>query len=181
MQHREQKGGSWLGRIIVLLVISAGLFSCLFLPPHSGPTPARRAEAYATVRNIVNALKSYQNDYGKFPPIEVKGRKGGGRMLCFGDPACKISDGPNSLIFDVLRAIPRGANTNHQLNKRPQIYFEAPNAKDPKAPRSGFADGPEFPDALQGCLFDPWGRQYCIVLAIDDSGTLDLSAVYSAT
>ena len=52
-------------------------------------------------------------------------------------------------------------------------------ARDPKAPRSGFADGPAFPPSLQGCLFDPWGRQYCIVFTMDDSGTLDLSPIYS--
>jgi len=52
-------------------------------------------------------------------------------------------------------------------------------AVDPKNPRDGFADGPEYPESVQGCLFDPWGRQYCIVFATDDSETLDLSIIYS--
>ena len=138
----------------------------------------RRSATQVAVRNIVAALRSYHTDYGHFPEI-VKPLPNGKKVICIGDPACKISDGANSLLFDVLRAIPRGANANHALNPHEQKYFEAGNAKDPKNPRDGFADGSEFPAALQGCLFDPWGRQYCIVFTMDDSGMIDLSAVYS--
>ena len=138
----------------------------------------RRSATQVAVRNIVAALRSYHTDYGHFPEI-VKPLPNGKKVICIGDPACKISDGANSLLFDVLRAIPRGANANHALNPHQQKYFEMGRAKDPKNPRDGFADGSEYPEALQGCLFDPWGRQYCIVFTMDDSGTIDLSAVYS--
>jgi hypothetical protein len=139
--------------------------------------PDRRSEAAATVRNIVMALRCYQNDHGKFPPLPTL-PKGGVGFIFVGDPAAgaQIS---NRELFNVLRAIPIGANANHLLNKRQQRYFDGPKAKDPKHPRSGFADGPEFAEADQGCLFDTWGHQYCIVFTTDGAGTLDLSAVYS--
>jgi len=139
---------------------------------------AYRLEGATTARAIVSALKYYHNDYGYFPEIGTP-LPNGKRMICVGDPACTVCSGPNSLLFDVLRDIPRGANANHALNPRKQKYWERPMAKDPKTPRNGFADGPKFPESLQGCLFDPWGRQYCIVFTMDDSRTLDLSAIYS--
>ena len=125
----------------------------------------------------MNALKSYQNDHGKYPPLPAP-PKGDAGFILVGDPAAgaQIS---NRELFNVLRAIPRGANANNLLNKRQQKYFEGPKAKDPKHPHSGFADGPEFAEVDQGCLFDQWGHQYCIVSTTDGSGKLDLSAVYS--
>ena len=178
MHPREREVGLSSKRVLVVLAISAVLFVLLLPAIYNPPTPGGRAEAAATVRNIVNALRSYENDYGHFPEI-VKPGPSGRVVICVGDPACKISDGPNKLLFDVLRAIPRGANANHALNPKKQKYFEMALAKDPKKPCSGFADGPKFSAADQGSFFDPWGRQYCIVFTTDGSGTLDLSGVYS--
>ncbi len=185
MQSSERDAGVkgpgasvWLGKVFVALLV-AGLLIKLAFPIHLGPRNlAGRAEALATAKQIVSALKIYHSDYGHFPDIGIP-LANGKRIVCVGDPACKACSGPNSLIFDVLRNIPRGPNANHALNPKQQKYFEYPQAKDPKNPRSGFADGPEFSDAIQGCLFDPWGRQYCIMFSMDDSGTVDVSAVYS--
>ena len=164
-------------RIAGILGICFVLWKLLFpvIGPHGMP---RRQAASTATHNIVNALEHYKADYGHFPEI-VKALPHGRKVICVGDPACKISDGSNSLLFDVLRDIPRGPNANHALNPRQQKYFAMSVAKDPKNPRDGFADGPEFPEALQGCLLDPWGHQYCIVFTTDGSSTLDLSAVYS--
>jgi hypothetical protein len=188
MQRKEREAGKiadgvasglsvafWSAVIFGVAVVVWGLL----FPRIGGPSEsAPHARSGTAVRNIVNALKSYQHDYGHFPEIG-KPLPDGKRMIFIGDPACKISSGPNSLLFDVLRAIPHGANVNHALNPHQQKYFEMGKAKDSKVPRDGFADGPEFPELLQGCLFDPWGRQYCVVFTMDDSGTIDLSAVYS--
>ena len=167
-----------IARVLVVFLVAGVLIWLAFPVPLGHPSSARRAEAFMTVRNIVNALKLYHNDYGHFPEIG-KPLTNGKRIVCVGDPACKASNGPNSLIFDVLRDIPRGPNANHALNPKQQKYFEDRAARDPKNPRSGFADGPQYSEALQGCLLDPWGRQYCIMFTMDDSGTLDVSAVYS--
>ena len=179
MIPRKHEGS--LTRIEVLIVLVVlGVLLYFFFPIFDGPKiEVRRAKAQNGVRNIVAALNAYHSDYGHFPEI-VKPLPNGKRVICIGDPACKISDGANSLLFDVLRDIPRGANANHALNPHRQKYFEAGGAKrDGKNPRDGFADGSEYPAALQGCLLDPWGRQYCILFTMDDSGTIDLSAVYS--
>ena len=185
MQSSERDAGVkvpgasvWVGRVFVVF-LAVGLLMKLAFPIHLGPrNPGGRSEAVATAKQIVAALNLYQNDYGHFPEIG-KPLANGKRIVCVGDPACKATSGPISLLLDVLRDIPRGPNANHALNPRQQKYFEHPKAKDSKKPRSGFADGPEFSDAIQGCLFDPWGRQYCIMFTMDDSGTVDVSAVYS--
>lgn len=162
------------------VILGVCVILCGFFYPYLAGRPEieRHPEAPVTVRNIRMALQSYYNDYGHFPEI-VKPLPNGKKMICVGDPASKISDGPNSLLLDVLRDIPRGPNANHALNPKQQKYFEGRVAREPKTPRSGFADGTTFSAADQGCLFDPWGHQYCIVFSMDGSETLDLSAVYS--
>ncbi len=130
------------------------------------------------IKHITNALQHYRIEYGHFPEIG-KPRADGKAVIYVGDPACKICENPNSLLFDVLRAIPRGPNASHALNPRQQKFIESRTARDPKNPRSGFADGPMFSAKDQSCYFDPWGRQYCIVFTTDGSDTLDLSPVYS--
>ena len=164
-------------RDLVLVLLAVVLFGMLF-PTRNGTVCGPRPAAVNDIRNIVYALKSYYDDYGHFPEIS-KPLATGANQICVGDPACKMSESPNSAIFDVLRAIPRGPNANHTLNPHRQKYFEMGKAKDPTHPRSGFADGPEYSGKDQGCLFDPWGAQYCIVFTTDGSGELDVSAVYS--
>ena len=181
MQPPRRKGRLTLTKVMLwiyaltALVILVGV---LLMPDLGSHVPADRFQAGSTVRNIVSALKSYQTDYGHFPEIG-KPRADGKFVVYVGDPACKMSESTNGALFDVLRAIPRGPNANHALNRRQQKYFEMPVAKDPKHPRDGFADGPEFSAKDQGCLFDPWGAQYCIVFTTDGSGELDLGAVYA--
>lgn len=137
-----------------------------------------REEAKFSVKNIVNALMHYRAEYGYFPKIG-KPRADGKFAVFVGDPACKVCEIPNSVLFDVLRAIPRGPNANHALNPKQLKFIETIRASDPKHPWRGFADGPTFSAKDQGCYFDPWGRQYCIVFTTNGSVTLDLSAVYS--
>jgi len=185
MQRRERESGLsrkevivWLCILFGILFVSAVVILSPFFPSVGTPVAARRSLAGTETRNIVSAVKSYESDYGHFPEI-VKPLPKGRKTICVGDPACKISDGPNSLLLDVLRAIPRGPNANHALNPKQVVYYEGPIAKDVRNPRSGFADGPAVPAADRGCLFDPWGHQYCILFTTDGSGKLDLSAVYS--
>lgn len=165
-------------RVVVVLIILAVPIGLLFLKIFSQSSLARRADAAISVGAIVSALKAFHAEYAHFPEIG-KPRTDGKFVVYFGDPACKASENPNSVLFDVLRAIPRGPNANHALNPKQLIFIEVGRARDPKNPRSGFADGPKFSAKDQGCLFDPWGRQYCIAFTTDGSGTLDLSAIYS--
>ena len=187
MQSSERDAGKIVDRVATALsvafwgtvIFGIGIFFYLNLFPRvCGGHDPRHTEAASTMRQVVTALRLYHNDNGHFPEIG-KLSANGKRIVCVGDPACKAASGPNSLIFDVLRDIPRGPNANHALNPKQQKYIEDRAAKDPKNPRGGFADGPQYSEALQGCLLDPWGRQYCIMFTMDDSGTVDVSAVYS--
>ncbi len=180
--HLHSQRALTLVELLVGIAVIAILIALLF-PDSLGPhINERRFKASMVVKDIVNACKNYEIEYGKYPAIEAaKGGSENNRYLSFGDiPAgkCKVD---NSQLFDVLRAIPRegGANAANALNPNKQKYFEQPKATDPKNPRDGFADGSAFPAAKQGQLFDPWGKQYCIVLDTDGDGVIDMKEFFS--
>lgn len=164
--------------IVVIVILLAWIpvnFSCTRIT-------ARRAKADTVVKDIASACKNYAIEYGHFPAIEAaKGGSEKNRYLSFGDiPAgkCKVD---NSQLFDVLRAIPRAgcANAADVLNPNKQKYFEQSKAVDTKSPRDGFTDGTMFSAAIQGQLFYPWGKQYCIILDADGDGVIDMKEFYS--
>ena len=167
--------------LLTVIAIIAILMGLLFPVLSSAKNQARRQSAAVAIRNIVSACKSYQADYGKFPPVAtaLNGAANASGYYAFGDPsaggAFKVG---NENLFDVLRAISRGANANNALNKRQQKYFEMGKAKDPNLPRDGFIDGADLTKGTQGQLMDPWGTQYCIILDAADTGTIDMSPVY---
>jgi prepilin-type N-terminal cleavage/methylation domain-containing protein len=178
--------------LITVIAIIAILMGLLFPALSSAKENARRTKAGTAVRNIVNSCKQYVTDYGKFPPVKAAedGDAGGGgggssgdepeanEYYSFGDiekGKCKVN---NNELFDVLRAIARGENENHKLNKRQSRYFEDQKATDPKNPREGFLDGPEFPKEKLGQLVDPWGTQYCVILDKDGDEQVNLGAIF---
>ena len=177
---RPQVAAFTLIELLTVIAIIAVLMGLLFPALSGAKEQARRADASTTVRNIVSACKNYYNDYGKFPPVSsaMEGDVNTNGYYSFGDTKsakCKVE---NSILFDILRAISRGENSEHKLNKRQQKYFEMGKAKDTKNPRGGFQDGSEFATS-QGALMDPWGAQYCVVLDADDDGTIDMGAFYT--
>ena len=177
-RSRPQRAAFTLIELLTVIAIIAILMGLLMSALGSAKDQARRTEAAATVRNIVNACKSYSNDYGKFPPIEA----GNITNSSFGDSAKGKCTNNNNELFYVLRAISSGKNNDHALNKRQQKYFEAPKAKDLKNPRSGFVDGSGYTisaAAPAGALMDPWGTQYCIVLDNSGNDEIDMSTFYT--
>jgi len=165
--------------LLTVIAIIAILMALLFPALSGAKEQARRASAGTAVRNIVNASKSYYNDYGKFPPVAAA-LDGTKSYLSFGDATAGHCAVTNDQLFDILRAIPRssGPNNGHKMNMRQQKYFEMSKAKDKANPRDGFTDGSEFV-TNQGRLMDPWGTQYCIVLDAADKDTIDISHFYS--
>ncbi len=167
--------------LLTVIAIIAILMGLLFPVLSSAKNQARRQAAAVAIRNIVSASKSYQTDYGKFPPVPAAlvGTADTSGYYAYGDTAnggCKVS---NDQLFDILRSISRGPNANFALNKRQQKYFEMGKAKDATAPRDGFVDGNEFTTGTQGTLMDPWGAQYCVVLDAADAGTIDMHTFFS--
>lgn len=167
--------------LITVIAIIAILMGLLFPAMSGARDSARRAQAGTVLKGVVNSVKSYANDYGKYPPITAAASGGGGTAdmyYSYGEKDANCAANNNEL-FDVLRAIDRGANTKHILNKRQQKYFEEKKATDPKLPREGFADGKEFEESIQGRLLDPWGKQYCVVLDGDGDEVLKLSTFFT--
>jgi type II secretory pathway pseudopilin PulG len=141
---------------------------------------ARRGDAKTALGNIITACKSYQTDYGKFPPVSraLTGDLSNSGYYSFGDTSEGKCKATNDSLFDILRSISRGDNINYAMNKRQQKYIEGKRATDKNNPRSGFCDGSEF-TSTQGQYMDPWGAQYCIVLDAADTGTIDMSQFFT--
>lgn len=156
--------------LLTVIVIISVLMGLLFPVLAEMKNRTRRTEAATTLGGIVSACKSYHVDYGYYPRVTTALD---GDFYSFGDitnGGCKAN---NSDLFDILRRISRGANTDHRLNKRQNVYYTGPRAQDSKNPRSGFCDGNDFDAGKQGQLMDPWGAQYCVVL--DATGVEEIS------
>ena len=186
---RKPKNAAFtLIELLAVIAIIAILMKLLFPVIISAKNQTRRLEAGNDARAIVNACKAYSNDYGKFPPVSSAA---GATTYSFGpkkkDDRVKGDQGTydldNAELFNILRAIPTGLNTDNKLNKRSQKYFEHPVAKDLKTPRSGFVDGAGYAAyAPAGALMDPWGTQYCVVLdatGADEIAKTDVQKYYS--
>jgi hypothetical protein len=159
---------------VVVIFVLAGLVPAAFFGYQDG---CRRSRQGSTIRAIVNSVQSFENDYGT-PPLVAPPRNEKEKFIFVGDPRSGALHS-NAALFDVLRAIPRGVNTNHALNPRQQRYFEDSKAIDPHDPREGFTDGNEFPIEIQGRLLDPYGSEYCVVMDTSKQGVLDVSGIYT--
>ena len=166
--------------LLTVMAIISVLMGLLFTALNSSRDQARRAEAMSACRGIVNATKSYYNDYGKFPPVQqaVDGDPNTNGYYSYGDMQRGGVKMTNDNLFDILRAISRGVNNNHAMNTRQVKYFEMNIARDPQNPRSGFCDGAQF-QTNQGQLMDPWGAPYCAVLDADGDDVIDMGQFYS--
>lgn len=175
-----QKPTKWKFTLIELLTVIGIIAFILGFFPVAIPDniiPEKQRETRTAVRTIASALEAYKADYGHYPQVGSLS-SANEAFIAVGDVKTKCS-ASNRELFDVLRAIPRGKNANHALNPRKVVFIETKKATDPKHPRKGIVDGPDFPEALQGAYLDPWGVEYCIVMETDNDQQLDLSSFYS--
>jgi len=130
----------------------------------------RMSTAQNETRQIVAAVSAYVTEYGKSPSLS-SGRlnsstsaSNGGADTVIGSSLAN-AEVPNSARFNTLRAIAEEPNIDHKLNPRRTIYFTTKSVSDPEHPRNGFVDrATANGGALKGCLYDPWGTQYNVVL-----------------
>ncbi len=166
--------------LVAVIAIASVLFVLICWPRLGSRPSAPRQTAAVVVRNVVIAAKNFKEDYGHYPEIPAaQDGTPANPYLSFGDQAegrCKVS---NAQLLDVLRAIDRGPNAGHVLNPKQTKYYENKKATDPRNPRDGFADGPEFNASRQGQLLDPWGAQYCFLLETDQDELLDLAPFFT--
>jgi len=100
-----------------------------------------------------------------------------------GDPAMG-TDYESNTLFYTLRAIPKGPNEEHLLNPRKVVFYDGKVATmSGGKPRGGFydrmANGSAPPDKEGGALYDPWGKQFGVIMDSTGDERIDLAKVYS--
>jgi len=137
---------------------------------------------------IIAAVNACYTEYAKFPPLRPAGTANAhtstSRDEWVGDPSLGAPARTNALTF-TLRNIPHGPNENYAANPLRVVFFEWKSAiisRDGR-PRNGIFDhytygGPPPPD-IDGCLFDPWGHEYIIILDSNGDEQLDLTGIYN--
>lgn len=162
--------------LLVVISIIAILMALLFPALASVREQMRREQAHNDLLSIVNAVKHYQSEYGKLPSVTPATASAPEGDVLVGDADAKATI-DNSALMDTLRAIDRGLNEHHALNPKRLVFLEGRIASNATAPRAGIADAAEA--KKRGCFFDPWEKQYCVVMDADSDHTIDVSAQYS--
>ncbi len=146
---------------------------------------AQKVQAKNDLLNIVTAVKNYNLDYGKYPTIEQTGgttATAGDTVV--GDEATGISkDLKNSELFNTLRALALGKNTDNKYNPKRTVFMEGKAVSNPAQPKAGFLDkvgtAGGSTSEKQGCFFDPWGKQYNVVLDTDYDNVIKVDEQYT--
>ena len=143
--------------VISIIAVLAGI-----LLPVTGAVMqnARKVSAKNTVTQIVSAIKSFQTDYGVYPPPAP----GLATTPANGDTTYTGTN--NNQLFAILRATDTATTSP---NTRRGVYFEGKDVKNATKPTDGFAtaaatttiSGNAF-TVSAGTLVDPWGVGYMI-------------------
>ena len=182
IQRHDQ--GFTLIELLTVIAIIAILMGLLFPAVNAVKDAAKKAEAKNACAGIVAAVKQYNAEYGKYPPLDLPAGKPGEPVLdaLIGDPDTK-SKVNNNVLFDVLRAQGTDHNDQHKNNPRKIVFIEAKAAADPTSPRSGFLEKSDGAGGggganLKGCYFDPWGKQYNVIIDSNYDNVIDVDQVY---
>jgi prepilin-type N-terminal cleavage/methylation domain-containing protein len=166
-----------LVELLTVIAIIAILMGLLFPAIGIIKEQARKVQAKNDVTNIVAAVKQYYTEYGKYPAVSDPPSTGGTDDLV-GDPAVNPTGGNNNALFNTLRSIPQGLNTNYKFNPRRIVFFEGKSASDVNVPRGGFADKTTDP-TMQGNFYDPWGKQYNVVIDSNYDNVITVDTQYT--
>lgn len=167
--------------LLTVIAIIAILMGLLFPAIGLVKEQANKARAKNDVSNIVTAVRAYNVEYGKYPSIVESGKKTGTAedAVC-GDASAGAEIG-NSALFNTLRAIPEGLNAEpvlHGRNPKKIVFFEGRSVTNIKQPRGGFLDDAGA-GGDKGSFFDPWGRQYTVVLDQNYNNIINLQNQYT--
>jgi prepilin-type N-terminal cleavage/methylation domain-containing protein len=170
--------------LLAVMAIIAILMAILLPTIQKSKIIAQQRAAKTTAMEIVAAVAAYQSEYGKLPSINPgmasQGQSDPTADTIVGDqallPNAKVQ-ADNSALFNTLRAISPSAD---QTNPRHIVYFEAPVAANPEHPKGGFLDNPQSGplSSKKGCLFDPWGTEFFVVMDTNYDGQINLAGTY---
>ena len=165
-----------LVELLTVIAIIAILMGLLFPAIAAVKENGRKTQAKNDVMQIVTAVKAYNTEYGKYPTVTEEPTKPGDPDVGVGDPAAKMKE-KNNAIFNTLRSIPEGLNIQNKLNPRRVVFFEGRAVSNPIQPRGGFVE--KGADDVKGIFYDPWGKQYNVVLDTDYDNKIEVKPYYS--
>jgi prepilin-type N-terminal cleavage/methylation domain-containing protein len=179
--------GFTLVELLVVIAIIVILMSLLLTAVPAVRESGRKLEARNMANQVVVALNAYYTEYARFPSITDANSSQAPdptKDAAVGDPAMNAEE-VNNRVFHTLRNIPKGPNENHRTNPRKVVFFEGQAAKVNASGRArgGFydrgLDGAAPPPEKDGCLFDPWGMQYGVIMDTTGDERIDLVDFYT--
>jgi prepilin-type N-terminal cleavage/methylation domain-containing protein len=178
--------GFTLVELLVVIGIIVILMSLLLGAVPAVKEASRKLEAKNMVNQIAVAANAYYTEYAKFPPLSDPNtpppESDGDEKV--GDPEMGVKNNNNALFF-TLRNINKGPNQDYSTNPRRVVFMEGKAATVSNAgkPRGGFfdrsANGSTPPSNEESCLYDPWGKQYGVILDTTSDDRIDLDGVYT--
>jgi len=189
LSRTSSRSAFTLVELLVVIGIIVVLMSLLLTAVPAVKDAQRKLDAQQTCTQIVAAVNAYYTDYAKFPPVvsasaATTNPPNAQQDTVVGDEAMNATIANNAL-FNTLRNVPKGVNENYLLNPRRVVFYEGKSAvvaAGNKA-RSGFfdrtADGATPPETLAGSLFDPWGKQFGVVLDTTSDERINLDGFYT--
>lgn len=177
-----RRAGFSLVEILVVVTIICVLMGLLLVAVKPVMNSMRTKQAQNTCVQIVTAVKAYHVDYGKFPLLDPNASTLEDTVA--GDPNMGAPL-TNNTLFYTLRNIPSGPNQDYAANPQRTVYFQDKVAKvnAQGVARTGFfdqtANGGTPPAERESCLYDPWGRQYGVIIDGDGDGRIDLRNFYT--
>ncbi len=182
--HRAPRAFTLIELLTVIAIIAI-LMGLLFPAIGLVKEQANKARAKNDVSNIVTAVRTYNVEYGKFPSIAGAGKAADPSAavedsICGDEAAGADSGTPNSLLFNTLRAIPEGLNAEPPNGRNPKkiVFFEGRSVSNVQQPRGGFVDQQGAGAGVKGSYFDPWGKQYTIIIDQNYNNVLNLQKQY---
>jgi prepilin-type N-terminal cleavage/methylation domain-containing protein len=177
-----------LVELLVVIGIIVVLMSLLLTAVPAVKEAQRKLDAQQTSSQIVAAVNAYYTEYAKFPPVDSAPAGGPAAAVeadtVVGDQEMNATVSNNAL-FNTLRNVPKGPNSNYLLNPRRVVFYEGKSAIVSGAgkPRQGFfdrtANGANPPEQEAGALFDPWGMQFGVILDTTSDERIDLDGYYT--
>jgi type II secretory pathway pseudopilin PulG len=173
--------------LLVVIAIIVILMSLLLTAVPAVRESGRKLDARQMANQVVVGLNAYYTEYARFPSVlepDSSLTTAGDEDTAVGDPAMN-AEHANNKVFHTLRNIPKGPNEDYKANPRKVVFFEgkAANVNASGNARGGFydrgLDGATPPENQNGALFDPWGRQYGIIMDTTGDERIDLEGFYT--